>query len=196
MVGREVRGFLRYAARGCPYPVAGRLLRIRFGTADAGQFDPRLAWLRAARAPSPDVRCGPPGLRSLGCRLHFAILASFGVIRRLQGTGSPSLSSSHASRRWAWSGQWEPIGREAADSPVMEATSSTCGGPGDPVRPTRRVVLVSFPPATAGGRMTSSPSCSRGGRPCSRGPCRCRRCRCHSSSRRRHRPEPLPRCTS
>jgi hypothetical protein len=34
-----------------------------------------------------------PALRSLECRLRFAIVASLGVIRRLSGMGSPSLSS-------------------------------------------------------------------------------------------------------
>ena len=42
-----------------------------------------------AHAPSPDVRSGHPVLRSLGCRLHSAILASFAGIRRLPGHGQP-----------------------------------------------------------------------------------------------------------
>ncbi len=41
------------------------------------------------RAPSPDVRCGHPVLRSLGCRLHSAILAAFVGIRRLPRHGQP-----------------------------------------------------------------------------------------------------------
>jgi len=48
--------------------------------------------LGAARAPSPDVRLGPPGFGSLGCRLRFAILASLVDIRRLPGMGSPALA--------------------------------------------------------------------------------------------------------
>ena len=43
----------------------------------------------ATHAPSPDVRCGHPALRSLGCRRRFAILASLVGIRRLPGHGQP-----------------------------------------------------------------------------------------------------------
>jgi len=38
-------------------------------------------------APSPDVRCGHPALRSLGCRHRSAILAALVCIRRLSGRG-------------------------------------------------------------------------------------------------------------
>jgi len=87
------------AARGCPCPVAGRLLR--------------------ASCP-PLARCCP----------RFAILASLGQQRRLPGHGQPLADprfvqaegrkasgrltldaafgggSSHALRRWAWTGVW------------------------------------------------------------------------------------------
>ena len=57
--------------------------------------------LRATRTPSPDARyvdqsawggSVPAVLRSLGCRLRFAILAALGGIRRLPGHGSPEAS--------------------------------------------------------------------------------------------------------
>ncbi|MEY3204081.1 MAG: hypothetical protein RLZZ21_412, partial [Planctomycetota bacterium] len=38
---------------------------ILFGTADAGQADPRLALLGSAHTLSPDARYGHPDLRSL-----------------------------------------------------------------------------------------------------------------------------------
>ena len=49
----------------------------------------RMVRLGAARAPSPDVRLGPRGLGSLGCRRRFAIVAALGGLRRLPGHGQP-----------------------------------------------------------------------------------------------------------
>ena len=56
--------------------------------------------LGVARATSPDARyvdqsayggSVPAALRSLGGNLAFAILAALGFLRRLHGTGNPSL---------------------------------------------------------------------------------------------------------
>jgi len=46
----------------------------------------------AAHAPSPDVRCGLPGLRSLRAGCAFAILASLAAKAGSRGTGNPSLT--------------------------------------------------------------------------------------------------------
>jgi hypothetical protein len=59
---------------------------------------PLVTRLGVARATSPDVRCGPPGLRSLGGNLAFAILAALGFLRRLRGTGNPELTHAYAAR--------------------------------------------------------------------------------------------------
>ena len=53
--------------------------------------DLRLAWLGAVHAPSPDVRSGPPGLRSLGGAGRSGILPALGTYAGSWGMGSPSL---------------------------------------------------------------------------------------------------------
>jgi len=45
----------------------------------------------AAHAPSPDVRCGHPALRSLRAGCALAILASLAAKAGSRGTGNPSL---------------------------------------------------------------------------------------------------------
>ena len=79
--------------RGCPRPVAGRSLRaslpILFGTADAGQADPRLALLGSAHTLSPDARYGHPDLRSLGGVCALALRASLVSYAAERDTGDP-----------------------------------------------------------------------------------------------------------
>ena len=62
--------------------------------------------------PSPDVRCGHPVLRSLGCRLHSAIRAAFVGIRRLRGHGqSRPIAHEKAGRTQEENDVRRPLGR-------------------------------------------------------------------------------------
>ena len=65
------------------------ILPILFGTADAGQADPRLALLGSAHTLSPDARYGHPDLRSLGGVCALALRASLATYAVSRGWAAP-----------------------------------------------------------------------------------------------------------